>query len=182
MLDARLARELEFDDVELHDPPTAVCGDDTQHNKKQTAGASKETRRRKDDAGDGGRQRKKETRRRKDDDRNLPDKQRRKVDPADTNTAESGAVRLFRRVPLGTPCQLDVANRPGQPTASTRPAPPRARVASSDSDDEEDKLLQVVVDAAHIYSTAQEAAKKAAANISDELIGAYRICFGVTHH
>lgn len=148
MLDARLAQELQFEDQEV------APGDDA-------SATAKSKRKRKH--GDG----KSSTKKR-------PGASKQPVEHA----ADHGAVRLFRRISHGTPCQLDVVNRPGQPATK---APPRRTVPSSDSD-EEDKLLSVVVDAAHIYSTAEEAAKRAAANVSTaELVGAMS-CEKSAHH
>lgn len=171
VLDARLARELEFDDNALH-------GVDGGQNKK----AKKKMRRPKgeeDDRQD--RLIKKKKRRPKGEDNggeNKPKKRKNRhaLKHRAVDTIEDGeavdAVRLFRHVPKGTPCQLGVANRPSQAIHSIT-ARPQANIASSESDDEH-KLRQVVVEATHIYSTAQEAARKAAANISVELVGASR--------
>lgn len=108
-------------------------------------------------------------------------------------SADVCAVRLFRQVPKGVPCRLDVVNRPGAdahgvardvPTSvpvrlgtgthakGTRGMAPSS--SDSDSSDDDKRLLAVVVDAQHIYTSAEHAAKEAAAHISNELIGTYR--------
>ncbi len=205
-MDARLANELVFEERDdehvnaattpceqpqpkrkkkrkgAHDEDVHVTQNNVEHNgakKKKSKGNAKEK--------DPKQKKKKKTR-----DRQHVE------DPADggantttdnhTTIDNMGGVRLFRKVPPGVPCRLDIVNRPctdplqhkgvdrppGRQSKGTQ-RHGRAGPTSDDDDDSDDpdaRLLQVVVDATAIYKSAERAAKEAAANISNELIGA----------